>query len=131
MEGTFGSDDDNALLQRIADSMKVGGKQSKDRFIFVVNKMDDRRKEDGDTEQTLNRVRDYLFKKHGIANPNLFPAAALPALNIRLMQNGTELDDDTMDETEMKVRKLNRNEHLHFENYATLPASICGDIKIN
>lgn len=129
MEGTFGSDDDNALLQRIADSMKVGGKQSKDRFIFVVNKMDDRRKEDGDTEQTLNRVRDYLFKKHGIANPNLFPAAALPALNIRLMQNGTELDDDTMDETEMKVRKLNRNEHLHFENYATLPASICGDIK--
>lgn len=130
MEGTFGSDNDNALLQRIADSMKVGGKQSKDRFIFVVNKMDDRRKEDGDTEQTLNRVRDYLFKKHGIANPNLFPAAALPALNIRLMQNGTELDDDTMDETEMKVRKLNRNEHLHFENYATLPASICGDIKI-
>lgn len=130
MEGTFGSDDDNALLQRIADSMKVGGKQSKDRFIFVVNKMDDRRKEDGDTEQTLNRVRDYLFKKHGIANPNLFPAAALPALNIRLMQNGTELDDDTMDETEMKVHKLNRNEHLHFENYATLPASICGDIKI-
>lgn len=130
MEGTFGSDDDNALLQRIADSMKVGGKQSKDRFIFVVNKMDDRRKEDGDTEQTLNRVRDYLFKKHGIANPNLFPAAALPALNIRLMQNGTELDDDTMDETEMKVRKLNRNEHIHFENYATLPASICGDIKI-
>lgn len=130
MEGTFGSDDDNTLLQRIADSMKVGGKQSKDRFIFVVNKMDDRRKEDGDTEQTLNRVRDYLFKKHGIANPNLFPAAALPALNIRLMQNGTELDDDTMDETEMKVRKLNRNEHLHFENYATLPASICGDIKI-
>lgn len=130
MEGTFGSDDDNALLQRIADSMKVGGKQSKDRFIFVVNKMDDCRKEDGDTEQTLNRVRDYLFKKHGIANPNLFPAAALPALNIRLMQNGTELDDDTMDETEMKVRKLNRNEHLHFENYATLPASICGDIKI-
>lgn len=130
MEGTFGSDDDNALLQRIADSMKVGGKQSKDRFIFVVNKMDDRRKEDGDTEQTLNRVRDYLFKKHGIANPNLFPAAALPALNIRLMQNGTELDDDTMDETEMKVRKLNRNKHLHFENYATLPASICGDIKI-
>ena len=46
MEGTFGSDDDNALLQRVADSMSVGGKQSKDRFIFVVNKMDDRKKED-------------------------------------------------------------------------------------
>ena len=128
MDGTFGSDDDNALLQRVADSMKVGGKQSKDRFIFVVNKMDDRRKEDGDTTQTLDRIRAYL-KGHGITNPNLFPAAALPALNIRLIQSGAEVDVDTLDETEMKVRKLNRHETLHFEEYASLPASIRGDIK--
>lgn len=128
MEGTFGSDDDNALLQRVADSMKVGGKQSKDRFIFVVNKMDDRRKEDGDTTQTLDRIRAYL-KGHGITNPNLFPAAALPALNIRLIQNGVNVDEDTIDETEMKVRKLNRNETLHFEEFTSLPASIRGDIK--
>lgn len=129
MEGTFGSDDDNALLQRVADSMKVGGKQSKDRFIFVVNKMDDRRKEDGDTSQTLERVRAYL-RKHGIINPNLFPAAALPALNIRLIQNGVEVDEDTLDETEMRVRKLNRNASLHFEEFASLPASIRGEIKM-
>lgn len=127
MEGTFGSDDDNALLQRVADSMNVGGKQSKDRFIFVVNKMDDRKKEDGDTEQTLERIRAYL-KKHGITNPNLFPAAALPALNIRLIENGVDVDEDTLDETEMKVRKLNRNETLHFEKYAPLPSSIRNDI---
>lgn len=129
MEGTFGSDDDNALLQRVADSMKVGGKQSKDRFIFVVNKMDDRRKEDGDTIQTLDRIRAYL-KGHGITNSNLFPAAALPALNIRLTKNGADIDEDTLDETEMKVRKLNRNDSLHFENYASLPASIRGDINM-
>lgn len=127
MEGTFGSDDDNALLQRVADSMKVGGKQSKDRFIFVVNKMDDRRKEDGNTEGTLERIRAYL-KKHGIINPNLFPAAALPALNIRLIANGEEVDEDTLDETDTKVRKLNRNEDFHFEKYASLPLSIRGDI---
>ena len=127
MEGTFGSDDDNALLQRVADSMTVGGKQSKDRFIFVVNKMDDRRREDGDTEQTLERIRAYL-RNHGISNPNLFPAAALPALNIRLQQSGVEMDEDTIDETEMKVRKLNRNASLHFETYASLPASIRGTI---
>ena len=123
MEGTFGSDDDNALLDRVAESMKVGGKQSKDRFIFVVNKMDDRRKEDGDTAQTLERVRAYL-KSHGIENPNLFPAAALPALNIRLISKDAEVDEDTRDETEMKVRKLNRSENFYFENYASLPASI-------
>ncbi|MDK0640050.1 dynamin family protein [Clostridium perfringens] len=127
MEGTFGSDDDNALLKRVADSMTVGGKQSKDRFIFVINKMDDRRKEDGDTEQTLNRVREYL-KNHGIINPNIFPIAALPALNIRLMENDVEVDEDTLDETWLKVRKLNRNESFHFESYANLPASIKADI---
>lgn len=128
MEGMFCSDDDNALFQRVADSMKVGGKQSKDRFIFVVNKMDDRRKEDGDTRQTLDRIRAYL-KGHAITNPNLFPAAALPALNIRLIQSEIEVDEDTIDETEMKVRKLNRNQTLHFEDFASLPASIRGDIK--
>lgn len=128
MEGTFGSDDDNALLQRVADSMAVGGKQSKDRFIFVVNKMDDRKKEDVSTEETLNRIRAYL-KKHGIENPNIFPTAALTALNIRLIENESEIDEDSIDETEVKVRKLNRNENLHLENFASLPLSMSGKIK--
>lgn len=128
MTGEFGTDDDNALLNRVSESMSVGGKQSKDRFIFVVNKLDDRKKEDGDTNQTLERVRSYL-KTHGIANPNLFPASALPALNIRLIASDADVDDDTKDETEVKVKKLNRNEALHFETYAALPPSLQGEIK--
>lgn len=127
MEGTFGSDDDNSLLERVAESMNVGGKQSKDRFIFVVNKMDGRNKEDGDTEQTLERIRTYL-KEHGIKNANIFPAAALPALNIRLITSGKEVDEDALDETQTKVKKLNRNENLHLEKYASLPLSIHEDI---
>ncbi len=127
MTGEFGTDDDNTLLKRVAESMAVGGKQSKDRFIFVINKLDDRKKEDGDTEQTLERVRTYL-KTHGVSNPNLFPAAALPALNLRLIAGGVEVDEDTKDETEMKARKLNRNETLHLETYASLPTSIRTDI---
>ena len=128
MEGTFGSDADDRLLSSVAKSMSVGGKQSKDRFIFVVNKMDDRRQEDGETSETLERVRNYL-ENHEIKNPNLFPAAALPALNIRLMEKGAMIDEDTIDETEVKVRKLNRKEALHFERYSPLPASIRGKIK--
>lgn len=127
MTGEFGTDDDNALLNRVADSMSVGGKQSKDRFIFVVNKMDDRKTEDGDTSHTLERVRSYL-RNHGIANPNLFPASAYPALNIRLIESGAYVDDDTIDETEVKVKKLNRNKTLHLETYASLPPSIRGEI---
>ena len=142
MTGEFGTDDDNVLLNRVAESMSVGGKQSKDRFIFVVNKLDDRKPEDGDTDQTLEKVRAYL-KTHGISNPNLFPAAALPALNIRLIKSRTvvdqdaidetAIDQDTIDETALKVRKLNRNDRkylnqplkpLHFETYAPLPLSL-------
>lgn len=129
MTGEFGTDDDNALLKRVAESMEVGGKQSKDRFIFVVNKLDDRKTEDGDISQTLERVRAYL-RTHGISNPNLFPASALPALNLRLIKNGADVDQDTKDETEVKVKKLNRNEYLHFETYAALPPSIRGEINM-
>ncbi|MCL1996560.1 MAG: dynamin family protein [Defluviitaleaceae bacterium] len=129
MTGEFGTDDDNALLKDVAESMAVSGKQSKDRFIFVVNKLDDRKKEDGDTNQTLERVRSYL-KTHGVDNPNLFPAAALPALNLRMIMSGADVDDDTIDETEVKVKKLNRPANgLYFEEYAPLPASIRGEIK--
>lgn len=128
MTSTFGNDDDNSLLNSVAKSMKVNGKQSKDRFIFVVNKMDDRRSEDGETSQTLDRVREYL-RNHGIENPNLFPAAALPALNIHQVQNGDKLDEDTIDETELQVRKLNRNEQLHFEDFSPLSKGVKGKIK--
>jgi len=137
MTGEFGTDDDNALLNRVAESMKDGGKQSKDRFLFVVNKLDDRKPEDGDTDQTLARVRAYL-KTHGISDPNLFPAAALPALNIRLIQSGADVDEETRDDTEVKIKKLNRTKRvdahgqplapLHFEKYASLPRSLQKEI---
>jgi GTPase Era involved in 16S rRNA processing len=136
MTGEYGTDDDNALLRRVSDSMAVGGKQSKDRFIFVVNKLDDRKKEDGDTKETLDKVRLYL-KTHGIANPNLFPAAALPALNLRLLKNQDQLDlndydlEEMKEETETKVKKLNRNKTLHFETFADLLPSLSAEIKDN
>ena len=129
MTGEFGTEDDNNLIDYIAKSMAVKGKQSKDRFIFVVNKLDGRKKEDGSTEETLERVRDYL-REHGIAKPNLFPAAALPALNIRLQEDeACEMDEDDRDETETKIRKLNRKEELHFERFAALPPGVKGDIE--
>ena len=124
MEGTFGSDDDNSLLKTVANSMSTGGKQSKDRFIFVINKMDARSKDDGPTEDTLERVRSYLAD-HGIQKPNLFPVAALPALLIRMMENGTETDEDVIEDDIIPVRnKMIRRQDLHLEEYATLPASL-------
>ena len=117
-------DDDNNLLSYVAESMKVGGKQSRDRFIFVVNKLDTFNMNEDSVVATLNKVRDYL-SDNGIENPNIYPTSALTALNIRtILPKNLGNDDDDTYETNGKVRKLNKNEEMHFEKYAPLPASV-------
>lgn len=121
-------DDDNNLLKHVAESMKVGGKQSRDRFIFVVNKLDDFKKGEDSIEAALKKVKDYLAD-NGIENPNIYPASALTALNIRtILAESDDDDDDDVYEAKGKVRKFNRNEEMFFENYAPLPASARGII---
>jgi predicted GTPase len=128
--------DDNDLLNHVADSMRVGGKQSKDRFVFVVNKLDDFKQGEDSVGQSIEKVRKYLEDK-GIKNPNIYPAAALPALDIRTSLKDVDLKninlmDDDIDpnilEAIMKIRKLNRNQELHLETYAPLTPSIRGEI---
>ncbi|MCH5193405.1 MAG: dynamin family protein [Oscillospiraceae bacterium] len=117
-------DDDSNLLKHVAESMQVGGKQSRDRFIFVVNKLDDFKKEEDSVDAALQKVKDYLAD-NGIENPNIYPASALTALNIRtILSENDDDDDDEVYEAKGKVRKFNRNEEMHFEKYAPLPTSV-------
>lgn len=130
MTGEFGNDSDYELLSRIAESMNAGGKAKKgelrDRFLFVVNKLDGRKKEDGDIQVFMKNIEEYL-NGQGIDMPQLFPVAALPAMNIqRLMNRPDELDEDELDEVETSIRKLNNR--LHLEEQATLPMSIRREI---
>lgn len=121
--------DDYNLLSYVADSMRVGGKQSRDRFIFVVNKLDDFKKDEDSVEAAINKVRDYL-KDNGIENPNIYPASALTALNIRtILANSDDDDDDDVYEAKGKVRKFNKNEEMHFEKYAPLTPSSIGEVE--
>ena len=125
--------DDNNLLNYVADSMKVGGKQSKDRFIFVVNKLDEFKPGEDSVSGSIDKVRNYLEDK-GIKNPNIYPASALTALEIRTALKNEkvvgysedELDelDDRVAEAISKVKKINRNSELHLEQYAPLTPSI-------
>lgn len=120
--------DDYNLLSHVADSMRVGGKQSRDRFIFVVNKLDDFKKGEDSVEAAINKVRDYL-KDNGIENPNIYPASALTALNIRtILAKSDDDEDDDVYEAKGKVRKFNKNEEMHFENYAPLTPSARGEV---
>ena len=121
--------DDYNLLSHVAESLKVGGKQSRDRFIFVVNKLDDFKKGEDSVEAAITKVRDYL-KDNGIENPNIYPASALTALNIRtILANSDDDNDDDVYEAKGKVRKFNRNEEMHFEKYAPLTPSMRGEVE--
>lgn len=116
--------DDFNLLQHVAESMKVGGKQSRDRFIFVLNKLDDFKQGEDSVESAIAKVRDYL-KDNGIENPNIYPASALTALNIRTILSGDNINEGY--ETAMarlKMQYFNLTEEMHFEKYAPLTASV-------
>ena len=121
--------DDCNLLSHVADSMKVGGKQSRDRFIFVVNKLDDFKKGEDSIEAAITKVRDYL-RDNGIENANIYPASALTALNIRtILAESDDDDDDEVYEAKGKVRKFNRNPEMYFETLAPLTPSVRGEIE--
>lgn len=72
----LGTNDDKNLLGLVAETMRKGGKQSKDRFIFVINKMDVFDPEKGeDLPSVLARVKNYLVE-NGISNPLIYPVSA-------------------------------------------------------
>lgn len=123
------TDDDFNLLKHVSDSMKVGGKQSRDRFIFVVNKLDDFKKGEDSVVSAIEKVRKYL-NDNGIENPNIYPASALTALDIRttLSKDNLDEEDDEVYEARGKVRKFNRNDEMHFEKYSPLTPSMRGEI---
>ena len=102
----LGVNDDYNLLKYVADSMKVGGKQSRDRFIFVVNKLDDFKKDDDSIEAAIKKTREYLHD-NGIEDANIYPASALTALNIRtILSESDDDDDDEVYEAKGKVKKI-------------------------
>lgn len=122
--------DDYNLLSHVADSMRVGGKQSRDRFIFVVNKLDEFKKGEDSIDAAITKVRDYL-KDNGIENANIYPASALTALNIRtILAESDDDDDDEVYEAKGKVRKFNKNPEMHFETKAPLTPSVRGQLEM-
>lgn len=125
----LGVNDDYHLLSHVADSMKVGGKQSRDRFIFVVNKLDEFSIKNDNIKASLTRVRETLHV-NGIENANIYPASALTALNIRtILAESVDDDDVEVDFAKLNVRKFNQYPEMHFEKLAPLTPSIRSEIE--
>ncbi|WP_157809288.1 dynamin family protein [Acinetobacter haemolyticus] len=82
----LGINDDKNLLGLVAREIKKGGKQAKDRFIFVVNKCDEFDLEKESLEKALGNVKDYL-EENGIIDPLVYPISAFAT---RLMRNNEQ-----------------------------------------
>lgn len=133
LNGTqLSTDDDATLLKYVAEQMKKGGKQVRDRFIFVINKMDGFNPEEEDIGKAIIAAKRYLGY-YGIEDPQIFPCSAYTALNIRTYFE--EIDIDNMTRADVKnlpsaardtlpmIDKFIDYESMHLEQYSTLSPS--------
>ena len=127
------TNDDENLLNYVADEIRKGGKETRDRFLFVINKMD-AVGEDDSVPRAIEITRKYLAK-HGIEDPQIFPCSAFTALGLRSTKtdfNKVMKDPMLMMQLMTKpneqklfamMTQLNNTEDLHLEKYSTLTPS--------
>lgn len=118
----IGINDDFYLLSNISAEMKKHGKQSRDRFIFVVNKCDMLDEEKEPVDKVLKDVREYLGT-FGIEDPILIPTSAYLALLIRKSLNEEELSRKEKKDL-AQVEDFVESNLLHFEKYATMTPTV-------
>lgn len=115
--GNFGVNDDDSLLREVAKTMNEGGRQAQDRFIFVLNKVDDFRADEDSVEKFLSNAREYLGK-HGIANPLIIPVSAILAKLLRLQKfSPEELSQDDEEQLYFLKKRFLRREDLNLFKY--------------
>lgn len=133
LNGTqLSTNDDASLLSYVAEQIKKGGKQVRDRFLFVVNKMDGFNPEEEDIGKAITAAKRYLAS-YGIEDPQIFPCSAYTALNIRTYLDGVDIDNMTRaDERKLPsaardtlpmIDKFIDYESMHLEQYSTLSPS--------
>lgn len=133
LNGTqLSTNDDAALLRYVADQIKKGGKQVRDRFLFVINKMDQFNPQEESIEKAILSARRYLAS-YGIDDPQLFPCSAFTALNIKTDLAGIDIDNLTRAQerqlpisardTILMIDKFLEFESMHLETYSALSPS--------
>ena len=117
------TNDDNTLLNDIAEAMSAGGRQASDRFLFVMNKADTFDPErDGSVSRMIDKTVEYL-EKHGIKNPKIFPCSAYFAKIIRQYLVGMEVTRREKSELTGKIPLFIEEEEMHFSDMAPLSDS--------
>lgn len=122
--GNLHNESQDLFLRDIAKLMAVEGKQSKERFLFVISKVDQYSEDEDDiANETLPETVEYL-ERLGIHDPNIFPVASLPALLIRQYFSGDEQRKaELLPQLKAKCECLNTQSQLHLEKYSRLPSA--------
>lgn len=105
--GQYESDDNEKCFQYIEESMRKGGRQSSDRIIFVVTKMDEVDRERRDVKDLIeNKILRYL-KDNRIENARVLPVSAKIAKIARMKRHGHALteDEDYLLNHHLKLRR--------------------------
>lgn len=135
LNGTqLSTNDDASLLSYVADQIKKGGKQVRDRFLFVINKMDGFNPEEEDIAEVIKAAKRYLAS-YGIEEPQIFPCSAYTALNIREHFEGIDIGNigelweklsklpSAAKDTLPMIDKFIKHKSMYLEQYSTLPPS--------
>lgn len=123
----FSATDDDELLKSVAERMDVGNKKSRERFIFVLNKLDEFRKGEDSIEEILSDAREYL-QKYEIEDPYIYPVSARTALDIRNILKVNDQASYEYKNVQNIIKRFNNEPEMHFEQYAPLTPSMRGQI---
>lgn len=121
----LGTNDSNIILQKIANAMQnsTNGKQSRDRFLFVANRMDEFDVSEEPYEEVIENTILPQLASNGITEPKLFLASAQTTKLIRMVQRGEELSETEEEDLEKFVKRFNRSTRV-LPRYASLNSSI-------
>ena len=115
------TDDCDNILNFISQAMKRSslGKQSRDRFIFVCNKMDAQDTDKESYDFVIDKIKRHL-RKYDIKEPNLFLTCADVAKLIRMDKEGKKLTESDEDRLDGYLKPFNRPSRQLFR-YASIP----------
>ena len=83
---------------------------SKDKVIFVLNKLDDYKKADDDISSSVEGVKEDL-RRLGFEKPIVCPISAYFGLLIKMKANNENMTDDEKDEYMYYLKKFNKSEY--------------------
>lgn len=105
----IGTDDDVKHIRYVVE--KYHGE-----IIFLINKLDEFKKDTDSVSETLNSVRDDLIRL-GYENPKVYPISAYAAYLAKMSIYGETLTEDEVDDLKFRQRKLAREEFQYYKYY--------------